>query len=104
MSNIIIKKVLILCAAAALFASLETFAKQTPYCIRIYCSKNPSAKVTGEGGHGKFFPAFLDDATNTFYVQPNQLDVVAGKCGRLQLYWGTSAHLFESIAPWKEVK
>jgi hypothetical protein len=37
-------------------------------------------------------------------VQPNQLDVVAGKCGRLQLYWGTSAHLFESIAPWKEVK
>ena len=50
------------------------------------------------------FSAFLDDVTNTFYVQPNRLDAVVEKCGHLQLYWGTSAHLFESVAPWKEVK
>jgi|SRR5580700_5166846 hypothetical protein len=110
MSNKGIKRVFLIFIATALFATIGAFAGQTPYCIRIYCQKDVKTKVKYgllEGGHAMFIPAFLDDATNTFYVRPVTLAVSTTTCPFLSqgnTYWGTSAHLLESIAPWKAVK
>lgn len=99
--------------ALVFLGAANLIAAQSPYCIRVYCIKQATAKIKNAAGHGAFFSAIFDSDAKAYFLAPAEFETLRASKGcspyhqpdvALPMLHGTNAATLETLAKWEIVK